>query len=654
MSFRPCVLCLFAALPGAIGHASWATLAAPPTSGIWAIQDDPSKGKGAIFLEKKVLLEMESVTYTYRILILADHGKRAAEFPSLSDWAKDIHGRVVYPDGRAVPFDSRKDFITRTVAQNGWGAKKGTVVVPPGLTDHCLVELQWRDIRGFLGGNAMEREGERSWALQEAFPVQESTVEVGDGFPWAWRLYDFGRNPEIQTRERSKLFVFKNLPPAERPPFSKACYAQDPYLKVFLQPSGLADVIRKGADKYWNTLALRFLKEEYTADLDRGWKFSAFSASLRSGLTGTPVEKAAMIYNRLQAKIRNLNAPTSVEAVLLEKDPKGVIGASNDLSDIIKRGGTMAKGMQMMLWSLLKDEGISTRLAFGVDKDRGFFNVNELNLQQFDRTLVGVPDGKGVFWMDPSLRFTPAGVISMDYQDTEVLEVDTNTWTARPVLLEAQPFSNISKCFSYDLSFEDGDMRFSVDGSFKGWAAVEERYRFIRLSPDMQDRSLKERFEATSRKVDRILKASVLNATDGTKDMGWRVEGLIEQDGGRRRVFNPFPLLTWPLAEPDAWPHARTEPIALSATGIQLASASYKVPQGYKVVVPAPLHRVNALGSVSWITEGGGTPDTPVKSVMRVDIKVQTAGPEAYQDLKDLVRWIKEASERVVVLEAKE
>lgn len=112
----------------------------PPET--WAIRDPAShEGPGAIILAKTVRLTDTQAIYAYRVRIFSERGIAAAEFKSFPAGTSGLEGRVAYPDGSEMRFSSEKDFHARTLLASRFLDVKTTVLVPPGLTDNCVVDL---------------------------------------------------------------------------------------------------------------------------------------------------------------------------------------------------------------------------------------------------------------------------------------------------------------------------------------------------------------------------------------------------------------------------------------------------------------------------------------------------------------------------------
>jgi hypothetical protein len=112
------------------------------------MKEDPAHGiKGAVVLENRWVFTGIGIRRVLRIRILSGHGMEAAELDPFLPEAKGIEGRTVQPDGNATLFSSREEFISKT---RTWGHPGRTrpILVPPGLTGDCLVELTWSGRRG--------------------------------------------------------------------------------------------------------------------------------------------------------------------------------------------------------------------------------------------------------------------------------------------------------------------------------------------------------------------------------------------------------------------------------------------------------------------------------------------------------------------------
>lgn len=81
------------------------------------------------------------IEHLVRIRVLSEAGRAGAELRDLSPLATQIQGRTNYRDGTFVRFDKRKDLAEKEISPDGDRVHKVRVLVPPGVTSDCVVEL---------------------------------------------------------------------------------------------------------------------------------------------------------------------------------------------------------------------------------------------------------------------------------------------------------------------------------------------------------------------------------------------------------------------------------------------------------------------------------------------------------------------------------
>jgi hypothetical protein len=126
---------------------SWAPI--PPE--IWAMKEDPDHGvKGAVVLERRMTFTGRAITHVFRVRILSEAGREAAEIHGFLPETTGIEGRTVRRDGTVVEFDKLKDFSTKSLPGSDRSSLR-KVAIPPGVTSDCVVELRWADMAGAGG-----------------------------------------------------------------------------------------------------------------------------------------------------------------------------------------------------------------------------------------------------------------------------------------------------------------------------------------------------------------------------------------------------------------------------------------------------------------------------------------------------------------------
>ena len=618
----------------------------------WLITNEATQGTGAVILEKQVQVSTRYVDTQMRIRIAGEQGKSAVEFGSFGKNAYDIIGRTVHPGGAVTPF-TKKDLKSKTVVKVGSDSVERTVLIPPGVTADCIVDIKWRESKPYFepvyyGFGSMD-----NFTLSASFPVKRAIVEVPKSLPWSWSMIP-GKAGNVVKSERgsSQQFILSDLPPMEDVPYAIAGARKPATLLLWCNPQSLYLASKDGADAYWNAVGNLILRRDIEEGLKLGKPYQALSAELRKNRPAGTQDFAIELAKRLDGRIRNSAAPTYEEKARQSKeDAEKEIEAKN-LKAAAERGITNSWGMVCLFYRLLKDEGIHPKIALVADRDRWIFNKFLLTYQQFHDVLIGVEEaGKPTIWIDPAWRFATPGLISPDYQGTPALSYDSVTWKATNFMVPAQDPMNNQRRSEYSLDLAEDEDRFSSTIHFSGQQDIQQRRRYMALETKEQNRLLKERLEKDWPRV-ALSKAEVLNAVDPRTDVKLRLEGRIERDSGRRREVEPFPLDPWALWVPDQLETNRTELIVLPYGLVQSAVSKLRVPKGYVLGRVEPFVRQNGYGSVAWELLRETKDGTEACTVsLKVEVKRTIAPASDYASFKEFLGWIREACGRTLVLE---
>ena len=193
--------------------ANWAPIPAE----IWALKEDPAHGvQGAVVLEDRLSIRGSYLEYLYRVRILSEAGKDAAELPALPNEAYDIDGRTVFADGHEVRFSDKKDLQTVAVKARGESLVRSKIA-PPGVTGDCVVEIRWKESSSDSGGPLPAHYG--------FFPPVRARESVSDprrdgraapAVPLELRLHGSqDLKPEVKNR---LVYTFHDIPRHRRRP----------------------------------------------------------------------------------------------------------------------------------------------------------------------------------------------------------------------------------------------------------------------------------------------------------------------------------------------------------------------------------------------------------------------------------------------------
>lgn len=625
-------------------------------SEVWAMKEDPSKEiVGAVVLEDRLILNNTSTKYIYRVRILSDKGRKAAQLPAFSKYVHDIQGHTIYPDGREVTFNKEKDFTSSEISNQTGLSVRSAMVIPPGVNGNCVVEVEWTE-SGTPSFGPLPPDSYRSktWGLGNTYKTLVTTVEIPISYPFAWTL-SAGSNTAPRQVEKGgmKSFVWENLPPFELPPYALEPTMPRPRVFAYYQNNDLRDSAKIGPDKYWSVVANSYVMWFFDRNIDKGKPFKTFTAEALSQFPAdaAPHSKASKLLDFLFRKIRNLNQLTFQEQAgmtskQLEREVK-----EGDLEETVLRGETNSDGIMILYFHLLKAAGLEPKIAATRDRDYGFFDFNATNHYQISKWLVGIDEGPTTFWYDPSVRFGTPGVIPGELQGTPALIINPKTWTVSKGTIPIQAASVNQRRFSYQINLGEEEEVFQVKGIFSGIPEHATRSLYLKLEPKEQSKKLKESYEK-SIAGSSVQTAELFDVINPSNPLSFQVKGRIEHDSGRKLEVEPFPGLSLPLEVPDQLPESRSLPIILPYLSIQVADSLIQLPKGYRFGgIPAIQHR-NQFGMVTWSAtpiEKDGT--SQVRCTYRVDVNTSAANPAAYADFKTFLAWISEAGRRTLVLE---
>ena len=623
---------------------------------VWNLTLKDSQGTGAILLERRMAFSGFNFEYFFRFRIVGETGKGILGVLTIPDRVEELRGRTVTHSGEVFPFTDRKDLIKKTVLQVGYFKAKETVVVPPGVSSDCVVEIGWRepqiytDLHQYWTTFFHTYESFRI-PLALPFPITKEVITIPDDFHLGWNI-EGGAAAPVVAGSRMKTITFKDLPAMPEVPFCLESARDLPRLSIYNVPGAVKEAMGATADAFWNLAAHDYYKPLFT-EASAGRAYKAWAKDLLKDLPLTPQAAAYELALRLDARIRNRSWPTYQETADLDKKALAEETDPKDLGQTVARGRTTAAGMVQIYFRLLQDAHLPpTKLLFVADRDRWCMDPNIRDVDQYSSVLVGIPEeGRPPLWVDPGLRFAQPGLINADYQGTLGLCVDTATWSATFIPVPVLGLRSSLQSYTCRLEVGEDEDTFKLEAAFVGHPEHLQRKRYLALQQAAQDKLLRERLEAQDARC-QVTRTEVLNATDPRQNLAWRAEGRREREPGSRLAVDPFPLVPLPFHAPDAWPEQRTDPIILPHAGIFLARASFRIPAGYHPLPQEKFEHRNSFGAVIWAQEQVAAEAGPELQVaLRVDVEHPTGGPERYQDLKDFMAWVREAKARLVVLE---
>jgi len=616
----------------------------------WNRRND--QGTGALVLSHKMEINDQCIEQRYVWRIVGERGRSLlSEFEFDGD-AYNIAGRTVLPSGETIPIKAGKDTLVKKVGSDE--SREALKIVPPGMTSDCIVEIRYRVPTRFDVLRQYQVRVDANFGfyyrgyIGMPCPVELAEISVSKLLLANWNLNAFDQKPLVKETGTVRQFIFSGLPAYGAPPFSRRATRMLPSIDIFMNPKELDKASRKEPAQFWKGTANAWAIPSFIENVSLGKHYKALSESLREGLEGTDVQKASVLMMRLGERIRNLDSLTDEEKQKDYGEKKDDPFNNRDLNGIANRGNSHSLGIFLTYLQVLKDAGIPFKLALGADGEIFMFNPEHLNATILSSCMAVVegPD-KAPFYFDPSSRFMTPGVVPSSLQGMQGFLVDPKTRSGVFFTWPVQPATLNRSAYTYELGLQDDGLNVKLEASFGGYFDQAARRHFIGKDPVEQKKVLKEGIDGSQRSVD-VKRVDVINAQSVRKDLTLKVEASQELEAGRRRTFNPFPLMNSPITMPSSWPETRTDFIFAPCAFTWLATSQFQVPKGSSLQAVDPLEQENAFGRVIWRTETQGD---QVKVILRVDLNEPIATPQYYPLFREFMGWVNEAYQRSLTLE---
>jgi len=618
------------------------------------MKEDPARGvTGAVVLEQRMVFTGKDIRHVLRIRVLSEQGKAAVEFRHFLPESGAFEGRTVQRDGTVVAFDTLKDFNQKTTS-DGNSDREVKVLMPPGVTADCVVELRYVDraAGGVEHPIPASLRKSASWRFPSPFLIRELTVEFWPSFPWsvhiAWKIAE---EPTVLKEGRHYTYTFRNLPGEPAFPYALGPLSGRPTVRVWQQPPFLQSASHAEVADFWKTAVSLWLKPTYHDGLKKGKVYAALSADLARDLPTEPAKAAEQLYLRLDRRILNQSWPTLEEAGRFKKKEGFDRIDAFDLEEAAVQGRTSGLGMTLLFASLLEDHGLHPKYGFVQNRNLGFMNYQMKDVHQLTNLIIGVALGPGrTLWFDPSLRFAAPGLIQPAFQGVDALVLDGSTWELKPERVPSQPASFNHSFYLFRLAFAEGEERVELKAGFSGFPELVERHRYLALSQTEADRTLKERMEKAIKDAT-VTRAVVLDALNPDKNVQFEVEAKLDLPGGTL-TLDPFPGLPAPLWLPSVWPEPRTVPIAMDYLRNHGAVCDFTVPPGYALLPVPALDKENGFGRVTFrVSQKQEGTATQVQVRFQTQLLSPATPASAERELREYLGWVKEAYHTKLILE---
>jgi len=645
----------------------------PPISpNAWDVSEGETQGTGAILLERTLRIGSLSVEHFYLIRVLSERGKATVEFPGFSPSSK-IEGRCVTREGLETKFNTSSDFQTKALLERDQASLNRKVVIPPGLTSDCVVQVAWSEPAFYVavGGWMDYRVTDQIYSLASRIPSRRVELEIRPNLGWAYDLQVGTTRPKILE---NRIAIFNDLPAYEWIPFSEDGAKDNPRIVLYQGPQVFMKEASQGEHLFWLAVANGYWRPYYEGKYTFGKVWGGFSEDMRRDLPAGRQEAALEIHRRLMGRIRDIRRLTAEESLALPKKEAERKIDPRDFDTALRTGLTNSDGIFLLYWVLLGQAGIDVKPVRVVDRSIRTFRKKQCNLAQFSATLYMVDEpGRPPIFLDPLRRRTDPSLIHPDYQGTEAMafippgasgsqielppgssaaslaqKLGPGFWGTRVVKIPFQSGEQNLRTTDILIRVNPDRDDISIATKSTGMDEWRERDRWWDLLPEERNRRLKESLAQLDRSI-QVERAVVGGMTKSPAE--WFTEASRERDASRHLEVQPFPLMRPPLELPGDLPTQRKEPILLPWVGTREIKSVITLPAGYRLGELSEFKRSNAFGDIAWtITPSSGKVPAEVLVCYRVATKRLISEPVAYPQLKEFLSWVRESFERTLVL----
>ncbi|CAM2006098.1 DUF3858 domain-containing protein [Acanthopleuribacter pedis] len=659
-----CILWCFA-------FVSFTTLAKPPSYGeaiperAWEVVDNPELGiRDAAYLDYYVKFTDINVTHYRLIRILSEHGKAAAEFVAPKEYLRNVRGRVIDRNGSITEFDRKEDFVDIMTYRTRSEKVKTKILIPPGLTDDCIVEIEWTisGKGGLEGDNYVNRHliPEPFYCVKKVLDLpnfQRMQLQAGQDDWLVTRSLWSNVNPPIKFtktkyRGSEKTLVYENVPPRKAYPYSNNYFdTQIPYFLIFRTIPNMG----KDTDTFWKSFVRDYIKPDYNA-FSMGGEYRKFLKDLKGRLGADPkLDPAQNPLGAARFALDALHRRLSV-TYLLKADQLAAFRMQKErkapkLEDCFRDGWANPSEMTRIYVKTLRDLGIQHQLLLTTNHNDPPFRAGENNPFAISwRPLVLVVNGEQQAMFCPWTPQFASGHLPSYYQGLPALVIDPDNKWAISYGATLHYGAAINQCqTNYQATLgKDGTFSVAMEQSGSGAFNAEMTESIYSLTDQERDAMLAERWQR--RFGDDYLVEKV--TTQGDRDIKdicvVSVEASMDLSGDSQWLsVNPFPGSMIDMYSPPMWPSDRTQPIFLNRPFYQVDTMRLQVPQGWKLKGEPSWQKANSVGTVKFVALQEGQTITIQRAITLNNHMLEA---KAEPSLRVFLAWIEEVEAQQIAV----
>jgi len=622
----------------------------PPET--WDVSAEISKNPtDAVVLEDKTVFQQKYIMRFRRVRILNENGKSAAEFVDPTGKFVKVRGRVVDRSGEETLIELAEDLVEVLAFKHRGDRVKSKILVPPGLTSDCVVEMSWQEPvdDGLPKGVYSKR-----FYIQEPWPVRSkllhlspSAMRTESNF-WVNRfVWNEIFNKEQFSVEKTRfevLLKYRNIPPLYDHPYGNHHLDRNAAYAWLFKSVDYGSTV----DQFYKSFATRYIKPDFSGRFSRSKEYKQWIANLKKSLPEDHFKAMVMIYDAFRDKIAITDLLPPEKRAQITKELTASKSPDQRMSQVFRLGYGEPADLGFLYFRVAKDCNIPFKLMFASSVSGPPFQPTTFNpfMLYLWVPLFGLelsPEQWVVF--APQWQENAAGFLPVDLQGANALVVDPydkfkHSFSRLP-RYGARAHTRVRE-YTTNIS-PDGTIDIAVEVFANGTYDARTKNRYYSLSEDEREETLRRTWQ--NRLPSWEIKSAMVILQDLKDRAKVRVEAQSKIDLEKTRwlAFSPFPGGTVPLANPSVWPPNRGQPVVLPHCSTQVEVNKITVPDGWKLKGDPSWTKVNAFGTVKLIASQEGNVIMLRKEII---IAKDLFPSEAEKDLKFFIAWVHELSDQ--------
>ena len=371
-----------------------------------ALKDNPaSPGADAMILyrQSEIITGESAVDDYVRIKIFTQEGLKYGDvqinyqkgFAEL----QNLRARTIRPNGEIMNWDGKAfDSTVMKYRDYEMAAKKLTL---PGLEPGCIIEYRFREHFG-------SRYLDLSWIVQEKLYTRLGRFAIKppsrSPFPLFYRHFNLPASavPQRQS-DGSYTLEIHDMPGIAEESFMPPETALRARVEFFYRNA--TDPANETTEQFWTRMGKVW--SGYLDQFLNNPKLLASEVAHTTNPEDAPEVKLRKLCGRAQA-VRNLN---SERARTKKEQETENLKTNNNVEDLIKHGYGTSRDINFLLVGLARSAGFQAAIVYVAPRNRYYFAPELQDAKQLAADIVWVQAGATEYYLDPSARFYPFGIL---------------------------------------------------------------------------------------------------------------------------------------------------------------------------------------------------------------------------------------------------